>query len=241
MGANGARIRLAPQKDWEGNEPERLTRVLSVLEPIAAETGASIADVIVLAGNVGVEQAAKAAGFDISVPFAPGRGDATDEMTDADSFVPLEPIHDGYRNWLKKDYAVSAEELMLDRTQLMGLTAPEMTVLVGGMRVLGTNHGDTRHGVFTEREGALTNDFFVNLTDMNYTWKPTGNNLYEISDRKTDKVKWTATRVDLVFGSNSVLRAYAEVYAQDDNREKFVQDFVAAWTKVMNADRFDLD
>jgi catalase-peroxidase len=239
-GANGARIRLAPQKDWEGNEPTRLAKVLSVLEPIAAESGASIADVIVLAGNVGVEQAAKAAGFDITVPFAAGRGDATDEMTDAESFEPLEPIHDGYRNWLKKDYVVSAEELMLDRTQLMGLTAPEMTVLVGGMRVLGTNHGGTRHGVFTEREGALTNDFFVNLTDMNYSWKPAGNNLYEIRDRKTDKVKWTATRVDLVFGSNSILRAYAEVYAQDDNREKFVQDFVTAWTKVMNADRFDL-
>jgi catalase-peroxidase len=239
-GANGARIRLAPQKDWEGNEPERLSKVLAVLEPIAAESGASVADVIVLAGNVGVEQAAKAAGFDITVPFSPGRGDATDEMTDAEAFEPLEPIHDGYRNWLKKDYVVSGEELMLDRTQLMGLTAPEMTVLVGGMRVLGTNHGGTRHGVFTERAGALTNDFFVNLTDMNYSWKPAGNNLYEIRDRKTDKVKWTATRVDLVFGSNSILRAYAEVYAQDDNKQKFVQDFVAAWTKVMNADRFDL-
>ena len=239
-GANGARIRLAPQKEWQGNEPARLTRVLAVLDPIAAESGASIADVIVLAGNVGVEQAAKAAGFEVTVPFSPGRGDATEEMTDADSFDVLEPLYDGYRNWLKQDYVVSAEELMLDRTQLMGLTAHEMTVLIGGMRVLGTNHGGTRHGVFTEREGALTNDFFVNLTDMNYTWKPTGNNLYEIRDRKTDNVKWTATRVDLVFGSNSVLRAYAEVYAQDDNKEKFVQDFVAAWTKVMNADRFDL-
>ena len=239
-GANGARIRLAPQKDWEGNEPERLSKVLDVLEPIAVESGASVADVIVLAGNVGVEQAAKAAGFDITVPFSPGRGDATDEMTDADAFEPLEPIHDGYRNWLKQDYVVSAEELMLDRTQLMGLTAPEMTVLVGGMRVIGTNHGGTTHGVFTDNEGALTNDFFVNLTDMNYTWKPAGNNLYEIRDRKTNKVKWTATRVDLVFGSNSILRAYAEVYAQDDNKEKFVQDFVAAWTRVMNQDRFDL-
>jgi len=234
-GANGARIRLAPQKDWQGNEPKRLAKVLAVLEPIAADSGASVADVIVLAGNVGIEQAARAAGFDISVPFMPGRGDATAEMTDVESFEPLEPIHDGFRNWLKKDYIVSAEELMLDRTQLMGLTAPEMTVLVGGMRVLGTNHAGTRHGVFTEREGVLTNDFFVNLTDMNYSWKPTGNNLYEIRDRKTDKVKWTATRVDLVFGSNSILRAYAEVYAQDDNKEKFVQDFVAAWTKVMNA------
>ena len=239
-GANGARIRLAPQKEWEGNEPARLAKVLSVLEPIAAESGASIADVIVLAGNVGVEQAAKAAGFEVAVPFSPGRGDATDEMTDADSFEVLEPLYDGYRNWLKQDYIVSGEELMLDRTQLMGLTAHEMTVLVGGMRVLGTNHDGTKHGVFTEREGALINDFFVNLTDMNYTWKPTGNNLYEIRDRKTDNVKWSATRVDLVFGSNSVLRAYAEVYAQDDNKEKFVQDFVAAWTKVMNADRFDL-
>ncbi len=239
-GANGARIRLAPQKDWEGNEPERLARVLEVLEGIAADTGASVADVIVLAGNVGVEQAARAAGFDVTVPFAPGRGDATDEMTDAESFDALEPIHDGYRNWLKKDYLVSAEELLLDRTQLMGLTAHEMTVLVGGMRVLGTNHGGTRHGVFTEREGTLTNDFFVNLTDMAYRWQPAGDNLYEFRDRKTDQVKWTATRVDLVFGSNSILRAYAEVYAQDDNQEKFVHDFVNAWVKVMNADRFDL-
>jgi len=196
--------------------------------------------VIVLAGNVGVEQAAKAAGFDITVPFSPGRGNATDETTDVASFEPLEPVHDGYRNWLKKDYVVSAEELMLDRTQLMGLTAPEMTVLLGGMRVLGTNHGGSKHGVFTDREGALTNDFFTNLTDMNYSWKPAGENLYKIRDRKTDAVKWTATRVDLVFGSNSILRAYAEVYAQDDNKEKFVQDFVAAWSKVMDADRFDI-
>jgi catalase-peroxidase len=239
-GANGARIRLAPQKDWEGNEPSRLAKVLAVLEGIAAETGASVADVIVLAGNVGIEQAAKAAGFAVTMPFAPGRGDATDAMTDAESFEALEPLADGYRNWMKEDYVVSAEELMLDRTQLLGLTAHEMTVLVGGMRVLGTNHGGTRHGVFTDREGVLTNDFFVNLTDMGYTWNPVGNNLYEIRDRKTGDVRWTATRVDLVFGSNSILRAYAEVYAQDDSREKFVQDFVAAWTKVMNADRFDL-
>ena len=239
-GANGARIRLSPQKDWQGNEPERLAKVLSVLEPIAAEAGASVADVIVLAGNVGVELAAKAAGYDVSVPFLPGRGDATDAMTDADSFDVLEPIADGYRNWLKKDYVVSPEELMLDRTQLMGLTAPEMTVLVGGMRVMGTNHGGTRHGVFTDREGALTTDFFVNLTDMGNAWKPVGNGLYEIRDRKTDTLKWTATRMDLVFGSNSILRAYAEVYAQDDSKEKFVRDFVAAWTKVMNADRFDI-
>jgi catalase-peroxidase len=239
-GANGARIRLAPQKDWEGNEPARLTRVLTVLEGIAIDTGVSVADVIVLAGNVGIEQAAQAAGFNITIPFSPGRGDATDENTDIESFEPLEPIHDGYRNWLKQHYSVSAEELMLDRTHLMGLTALEMTVLVGGMRVLGTNYGDTNHGVFTDRKGALTNDFFVNLTDMNYLWKPAGRNLYEICDRKTDHLKWTATRVDLVFGSNAILRAYAEVYAQDDNKEKFVQDFVAAWTKVMNADRFDL-
>ncbi|MEZ5106665.1 MAG: catalase/peroxidase HPI [Draconibacterium sp.] len=239
-GANGARIRLAPQKDWEGNEPERLAKVLSVLEPIAKEFGISIADTIVLAGNVGVEQAVKNAGFNVQVPFAPGRGDATDEMTDADSFAPLEPLADGYRNWMKKDYVVSPEELMLDRTQLMGLTAVEMTVLVGGMRMLGTNYGGTKHGVFTDNEGALTNDFFVNLTDMAYVWEPTGKGLYNIRSRKTGEVKWTATRMDLVFGSNSILRSYAEVYAQDDNKEKFVKDFVAAWTKVMNLDRFDL-
>ena len=234
-GANGARIRLAPQKDWQGNEPARLQKVLAALEPIAAKTGASVADVIVLAGNVGVEKAARAAGHAITVPFTPGRGDATDAMTDVESFEPLEPLADGYRNWQKKDYVVTPEELMLDRTQLMRLTAPEMTVLVGGMRVLGTNHGGTKHGVFTHREGALTNDFFVNLTDMANTWRPTGRNSYEIRDRKTDKLKWTATRADLVFGSNAILRAYAEVYAQDDNQRKFVDDFVAAWTKVMNA------
>ncbi|MDE3237928.1 MAG: catalase/peroxidase HPI [Paracoccaceae bacterium] len=239
-GANGARIRLAPQKDWEGNEPARLQKVLSVLEPIAAAAGASVADVIVLAGNVGIEQAAKAAGFDVTVPFAPGRGDATAEMTDAHSFAPLEPLADGFRNWLKKDYVVQPEEMLLDRAQLMGLTAPEMTCLLGGLRVLGTNHGGTKHGVFTDRVGALTTDFFVGLTDMAYRWQPAAGGIYEIRDRKTDAVKWTATRVDLVFGSNSVLRAYAEVYAQDDNAEKFVRDFVAAWTKVMNADRYDL-
>ena len=237
-GANGARIRLAPQKDWQGNEPERLAKVLRVLEGIAAQTGASVADVIVLAGNWAVEQAVKAAGFDISVPFQPGRGDATEAMTDAESFAVLEPIHDGFRNWLQKDGQVSPEELLLDRAQLMGLTAPEMTVLLGGMRVLGTNHGGTRHGVFTDRLGVLSNDFFVALTDMAYQWKPTGQNSYDICERKTGQVKWTATRVDLVFGANSVLRAYAEVYAQDDNREKLARDFVAAWTKVMNADRF---
>ena len=239
-GANGARIRLAPQKDWQGNEPDRLAKVLTVLEAIAADTGASVADVIVLAGNVGVEQAAKAAGMEVTVPFAPGRGDATDAMTDVESFEVLEPVHDGFRNWVKRDYVVTPEELLLDRTQLMGLTAPEMTVLLGGMRVIGTNYGGTKHGVFTDREGALTNDFFVNLTDMNYSWQPKGKNVYDICDRETNEVKWTATRADLVFGSNSILRAYAEVYAQDDNQEKFVRDFIAAWTKVMNADRFDL-
>jgi catalase-peroxidase len=239
-GANGARIRLAPQKDWAGNEPARLAKVLAVYEKIAADTGASVADVIVLAGNVGVEKAAKAAGYDITVPFAPGRGDATAAMTDAESFAVLEPLADGFRNWLKKDYVVTAEELLLDRAQLMRLTAAEMTALVGGLRVIGTNHGGTKHGVFTDRVGALSNDFFVNLTDMAYTWKPAGSNLYELRERKSGAVKWTATRIDLVFGSNSILRSYAEVYAQDDNKRKFVDDFVAAWVKVMNADRYDL-
>ncbi|EHR0571347.1 catalase/peroxidase HPI [Vibrio parahaemolyticus] len=239
-GANGARIRLAPQKDWQGNEPERLSRVLAVLESIAAEEGCSVADAIVLAGNVGIELAARAAGHDVSVPFAPGRGDASQDMTDVESFEVLEPVADGFRNWLKKDYVVKPEELLLDRAQLMGLTAPEMTVLIGGLRVLGSNYGGSKDGVFTDRVGTLSNDFFVNLTDMAYTWKPTGENQYEIRDRKTDQVKWTATRVDLVFGSNSILRSYAEVYAQDDNQEKFIHDFVAAWAKVMNADRFDL-
>ncbi|EPH6097196.1 catalase/peroxidase HPI [Vibrio cholerae] len=239
-GANGARIRLAPQKDWEGNEPARLTKVLAVLEKIAAESGISIADTIVLAGNVGIEQAAKAAGVNVTVPFAPGRGDATIEQTDVESFEVLEPVADGFRNWQKKHYVVTPEEMLLDKAQLLRLTAPEMTVLIGGMRVLGTNYGGSQHGVFTDRVGALTNDFFVNLTDMSYTWKPTGRNSYEIVERKSGKAKWTATRVDLVLGSNSILRAYAEVYAQDDNKEKFVKDFVAAWTKVMNADRFDL-
>lgn len=237
-GANGARVRLAPQKDWQGNEPERLARVLPVLENIAKDTGASVADVVVLAGNVGIEQAASAAGVNVTVPFLPGRGDATQEMTDVESFEVLEPLHDGYRNWLKQNYVVTPEEMLLDRTQLMGLTAAEMTVLVGGMRVLGTNHGGSKHGVFTDRVGQLTNDFFINLTDMKYTWEPVGENLYEIRSRRSKDVKWTATRVDLVFGSNSILRAYAELYAQDDNAGKFVEDFVAAWTKVMNADRF---
>ena len=241
-GANGARIRLAPQKDWAGNEPARLQKVLNVLEGIQAglSKNVSIADLIVLGGTAAVEKAARDAGVNITVPFAAGRGDATQAMTDVESFEVLEPVHDGYRNWLKGDYIVSAEEMLLDRTQLMGLTAHEMTALVGGMRVLGTNHGGTKHGVFTDRVGVLSTDFFVNLTDMNYTWNPVGKNLYEIRERKTGNTKWTATRVDLVFGSNSILRAYAEVYAQDDAKEKFVKDFVAAWTKVMNADRYDL-
>ncbi len=239
-GANGARILLAPQRTWEGNEPARLERVLAVLEPIAHAHNVSVADVIVLAGNVGVEHAANAAGFHISVPFTPGRGDATQAHTDVDSFHYLEPLADGFRNWQKEQYAVSPEEMLLDRTQLMGLTAHEMTVLVGGLRVMGTNHGGTADGVFTDHVGSLTPDFFVTLTDMAYSWKPTGRNSYDIVDRHTGATKWTATRVDLVFGSNSILRAYAEVYAQDDSREKFVHDFVAAWTKVMNADRFDV-
>ena len=241
-GANGARIRLAPQNQWEGNEPERLNKVLSVLENIQKNYSGdiSLADLIVLGGNAAIESAAKNAGIDTQVPFHPGRGDATQEMTDQESFAVLEPVHDGYRNWLKHDYQVSAEELMLDRTQLMGLTAKEMTVLVGGLRVLGANYNQSLHGVFTDRIGELTNDFFVNLTDMNYTWKPSGDNLYEVCDRKTGKRKWTATRIDLVFGSNSILRSYAEVYAQDDAKVKFVKDFISAWSKVMHADRFDL-
>lgn len=241
-GANGARIRLAPQKNWVGNEPARLQKVIAVLENIQKTFGkpVSIADLIVLGGSAAVEQAAKAAGVTVQVPFAAGRGDATAEQTDVDSFEVLEPVHDGYRNWIKGEYVPTPEEMLLDRTQLMGLTAPEMTVLIGGMRVLDTNHGGSKHGVFTDRPGVLSNDFFVNLTDMNYTWVPTGKNLYEVRDRSTGAVKWTATRVDLVFGSNSILRAYAELYAQDDAKQKFVRDFVAAWVKVMNADRFDL-
>jgi catalase-peroxidase len=237
-GANGARIRLEPQRSWIGNEPKRLEKVLAVLEPIAKESGASIADAIVLAGNIGVERAAKAAGVSVNVPFTPGRGDASPEQTDGASFAPLEPIHDGFRNWQKDEYVVSPEELLLDRAQLMALTAPEMTVLLGGMRVIGTNYGDTKHGVFTEKVGALSNDFFVNLTDMNYVWEPSGLNSYNIRNRTTGEVKFTATRADLVFGSNSILRAYAELYAQDDNKSKFVHDFVAAWSKVMEADLY---
>ena len=240
-GANGARIRLAPQKDWEGNEPTRLTRALAIFEQIALETGASIADIIVLAGNTAIEEAAKAAGFAINIPFISGRGDATADMTDSEAFEVLEPVADGFRNWLKSnDYVVTPEELLLDRAQLMGLTAQEMTVLIGGMRVLGANYGGSSQGVFTSQQGVLSNDFFVTLTDMTYSWKPTGRNSYDLVERKTGVTKWTASRVDLVFGSNSILRAYAEVYAQDDNIEKFVNDFISAWTKVMNVDRFDI-
>lgn len=241
-GANGARIRLEPMKNWEGNEPARLEKVLNKLTEIQStlDKKVSIADLIVLGGSAAVEQAAKDAGFDVKVPFAAGRGDATQEQTDVESFEELEPLHDAYRNWLKKDYVVTPEELMLDKTQLLGLTAPEMTVLIGGMRVLGTNYGGTQHGVFTDKVGVLTNDFFVNLTDMNFKWEPVAENLYNIVDRKSGATKFTATRVDLVFGSNSILRSYAEVYAQDDNKEKFVKDFIKVWTKVMNADRFDL-
>ena len=241
-GANGARIRLAPQNNWQGNEPARLAKVLSALETLQASLTkpVSMADLIVLGGTAAVEQAAKKAGVDVTVPFAPGRGDATDDMTDAESFEPLEPIHDGFRNWLKKDYAVSAEELLLERSQLMSLTAPEMSVLLAGMRVLGTNYGNSEHGVFTDNVGALSNDFFVNLTDMNNRWEPASKGEYNIVDRASGKTKYTATRVDLVFGSNSILRALAEFYAQDDNKTRFVHDFINAWVKVMNADRFDI-
>ncbi|MFW7524484.1 catalase/peroxidase HPI [Vibrio ostreicida] len=240
-GANGARIRLAPQHQWQGNEPDRLAKVLAILEPIAADCGISLADTIVLAGNVGVEKAAKAAGKVITVPFSPGRGDANAEQTDVASFDVLEPVADAFRNWQKQHYAVSPEELMLNQAQLLGLTAPEMTVLIGGMRVLGTNHSQTHHGVFTDQVGVLTNDFFVHLTDMRYLWKPTGRNTYSIIERSNGKEKWSATRVDLVFGSNSILRAYAEVYAQNDSKDKLINDFVSVWCKIMDADRFDLN
>jgi len=234
-GANGARIRLAPQKNWEANEPARLKKVLKVLEGIAKKSGASIADTIVLGGVVGLEKAIKKAGSKVKVPFIPGRGDATQEHTDVESFKVLEPLHDAFRNYVKREYSVMPEELMLDKASLLGLSAKEMTCLIGGMRVLGTNYDDTKYGVFTDKIGALTNDFFVHLTDMKYSWKPTGKNSYEIIERKNNKVKFKATRVDLVFGSNSILRAYAEVYAQDDNKEKFIKDFVDVWTKIMNA------
>jgi catalase-peroxidase len=237
-GANGARIRLSPMKDWESNEPKRLSKVLKVLESISKKTGATIADTIILAGNVGLEKAIKKAGSKVKVPFSPGRGDSSQEQTEIKSFKWLEPYHDGFRNYVKADYSVMPEELLLERASLMGLTAKEMTCLVGGMRVLGTNHISAKDkGVLTDKVGALTNDFFVNLVDMKYMWKPTGKNSYDIIDRKTNKVKFTASRADLVLGSNSILRSYAEVYAQDDNKEKFVKDFVSVWIKVMNADR----
>jgi catalase-peroxidase len=239
-GADGARIRLAPQRDWHGNEGERLNRVLGVYESLSAQVGVSVADLIILGGNLGIEDAALKAGVSVSIPFQPGRGDATQEWTDVDSFAPLEPSHDAFRNYLKHDYTIPAEELMLDRASLMNLTSVELTCLVGGMRMLGTNFDGTSHGVFTDTVGALTNDFFVTLTDMTYVWEPTGFNSYNLRDRTTGQVRWTATRADLVFGSNSILRSYVEVYAQDDSKEKFVHDFVAAWSKVMNADRFEL-
>lgn len=241
-GANGARIQLAPQNNWEGNEPHRLEKVIQKLTKIQIEfeKNVSLADLIVLGGNIAIEKAIEKAGYNMEIPFTQGRTDATIEMTDVDSFNVLEPIHDGYRNWLKKDYAVNSEELLLDKTQLLGLTAPEMTVLIGGMRVLGTNYGATKHGVFTDSEGTLNNAFFVHLTDMKYTWKPIEKNLYHIIDRETGKTKFTATRIDLVFGSNSILRSYAEFYAQNDNKERFIKDFITAWTKVMNNDRFDI-
>jgi catalase-peroxidase len=240
-GANGARIALDPQKDWQGNEPARLAKVLDTLAPLAEAAGASLADAIVLAGNVGIEQAIKAAGHDTQVPFTPGRGDASQEMTDAASFEVMEPLADGFRNWLKADYDIPPEEMLLDRAQLLGLTGIEMTGLVGGLRVLGVNHGGSKHGVFTDREGQLTTDFFQTIADMNFKWVPVEEDgTYQMQERDSGAVRYTATRTDLVFGSNSMLRAYSELYAQDDNEAKFVRDFVAAWTKVMEADRFDL-
>ena len=237
-GANGARIRLVPQKDWQVNQPDNLAKVLSVLAGLQADFGKSVsmADLIVLAGNVGIEQAAKAGGFDVNVPFFAGRGDASQEQTDASSFDVLEPMADGFRNFQKMEYSVSAEEMFLDKAQLMTLTAPEMTVLLGGLRVLGANYGGTVHGVFTENPGTLSTDFFTNLLDMGVQWFPAGEGIYEGRDRTTGKIKRTASRVDLAFGSNSILRALAELYAQHDNQDKFVTDFVAAWTKVMNLD-----
>ncbi|OLS35467.1 catalase/peroxidase HPI [Alkalihalophilus pseudofirmus] len=241
-GANGARIRLAPQKDWEANEPEKLSKVLNVYEEIQSslDKKVSLADLIVLGGSAAVEKAAKDAGFDVEVPFTPGRGDATEEQTDAENFEVLEPVSDGFRNYQKKEYSIKPEEFLVDKAQLLDLTAAEMTVLIGGMRVLGANHGDTQHGVFTDRVGTLTNDFFVNLLDMGLEWKPVDGGVYEGYDRKSGELKRTATRVDLVFGSHSILRALAEVYAQDDSQEKFVCDFITAWVKVMDADRFDV-
>jgi len=248
-GANGARIRLAPQKDWEANQPAQLAKALAALEGVRKAFNAgsgkkkvSLADLIVLGGCAAVERAAKNAGHDVEVPFAPGRTDAAPEQTDADSFAVLEPLSDGFRNYHKKGLGASPEAMLVDKAQLLTLTAPEMTVLVGGLRMLGANHGQSKHGVFTDRPGTLANDFFVNLVDMGTAWRPTSDagDVFEGRDRAGGKVKWTATRVDLVFGSNSELRALAEVYAQDDSKDKFVRDFVAAWTKVMNLDRYDL-
>ncbi|MEM6294041.1 MAG: peroxidase family protein, partial [Myxococcota bacterium] len=239
-GANGARIRLEPARNWKGNEPARLRRSLSILEEIARTSSASIADVIVLAGNVAIEKAARAAGFEVEVPFEPGRGDSTQKDTDTVGFSVLEPKSDGYRNWDPAGRTCSAEERLIEQTHLLDLTVPEMVVLVGGMRVLGTNYAGTTHGQFTHRPGALTNDFFVNTTDMRWRWAESADGVFELCDRATGETHWTATRVDLLFGSNSVLRAYSEFYAQDDSKERFVDHFVAAWTKLMNADRFDL-
>ena len=237
-GANGARISLSPQKDWDANEPDRLSKTLSVLKTIASDTGASLADTIVIAGNLAIEEAASAAGFSITIPLVKGRGDATQELTDVNSFSNLEPSADAFRNWTSGKSKSSPEELMLDQAQLLGLTAPEMTVLMGGMRVLGANHTNNKSGVFTDSQGVLSNDFFVNLTDMNNTWNIVEENKYEINDRQSGELKWTASSVDLVFGSNSILRSYAELYAQDDNKEKFVNDFANVWTKVINSDMF---
>ncbi|MCB1473624.1 MAG: catalase-peroxidase, partial [Rhodobiaceae bacterium] len=248
-GANGARIALAPQKSWEVNQPRQLAKVLKALEEIRdafnkqhGKKQVSLADLIVLGGSTAIEKAAADAGHKVSVPFTPGRSDATQEQTDVESFSVLEPVADGFRNYQKARYSISSEELLIDKAQLLGLTAPEMTVLVGGLRVLGANHGKSKHGVFTKRAGKLTNDFFVNLLDMGTEWKATSDqeDEFEGVDRKSGKTKWTATRVDLVFGSNSQLRALAEVYGQSDAEKKFVNDFVAAWTKVMDADRFDI-
>ena len=237
-GANGARLSLSPQKDWEANEPNRLSSTLNVLKTISSEFDISLADTIVLAGNTAIEEAAKSSGYEIKIPFVKGRGDATQEMTDVASFSNLEPKADAFRNWSGDNLSSSPEELMIDQAQLLDLSAPEMTVLIGGMRVLGTNHENNKDGVFTENEGVLSNDFFVNLTDMNNSWDIVGENIYEIKDRRSQKLKWTASSVDLVFGSNSILRSYSELYAQDDNKEKFVNDFISVWNKLMNADRF---
>jgi catalase-peroxidase len=246
-GANGARVRLSPQKDWEANDPTQLAKVLERLEAIQNEFNngpkkISLADLIVLAGGAAVEAAAKSAGVEVSVPFSPGRMDASQEQTDVDSFAVMEPVVDGFRNFAKKRYSVSTEALLVDRAQLLTLTGAELTVLIGGLRVLGANHGQSKHGVFTNQPGVLTNDFFLNLLDMATKWSPVNEEAEEFEgiDRASGETKWSATRADLIFGSNSRLRAYAEVYACSDSQEKFVQDFVAAWTKVMNLDRFDL-